>query len=185
MQAEFTSLLQSYRNGDQGVLARLFPVVYDELRRLAGALIHRERSGHTLQATALVNEAYLKLVGQHSLDLADRKHFIAIAGRVMRQVLVDYARQRKAEKRGGDQVRVTLTGNDKAIEVDENEILAIDQALDKLKELSERQAKIAELRYFSGMDIEETAEVLGISTGTVKRDWVVAKAWLSRELKLA
>lgn len=179
----FTALLQSYQQGNADALGELFPMLYQELRKLASSLMRREKAEHTLQATALVNEAYMRLVHQSAVPLADKKHFIAIAGRVMRQVLVDYARAKKAEKRGGDNIRVTLSAAENQEEVELAEILAIDQALQKLAELNERQARVVELRYFTGLDLEETAQVLGCSTGTVKRDWNVAKAWLYRELQ--
>lgn len=179
---QVTQLLINYRNGDESALQTLFPIVYDELHRVAGSMMRRENAAHTLQATALVNEAYLRLIGQNSLDLTNKQHFVAIAARVMRQVLVDHARAKKAEKRGGDAVKVTLCTLGSVEEVELAQILDIDDALNRLAELSSRQAKIVELRYFSGLDIEETAQVLGCSTGTVKRDWNVAKAWLFREL---
>jgi len=161
----------------------LMPAVYGELRRLAHHYLRQERPGHTLQATALVHEVYLRLIPQDQATWGDRTRFVGIAARLMRQVLVDYARGRHREKRGGHQQRVTL---DEAVAiVDPAECehwIDLDGALDRLAALDSRQAHVVELRYFGGLTVEETAEVLGISAKTVKRDWSIARAWLRREL---
>ena len=161
------------------------PLVYDELRRLAASYIRRERPGQTLQATALVHEAYVRLIGEKAQNWQNRTHFLAIAALSMRQILVQRARARHAAKRGGDPERITLderllaapAGN--AQEVD---LVALDAALEKLAALDQRQSKVVELRYFGGLSVEEAADVLGISPATVKRDWTLARAWLKREL---
>lgn len=159
------------------------PLVYDELRRLAAAYIRRERRGQTLQATALVHEAYVRLIGEKARNWQNRTHFLAIAALSMRQILVQRARARKAAKRGGDPDRITLderllpAGGQSQVDV-----VALDAALDKLAGLDARQAKVVELRYFGGLSVEEVADVLDISTATVKRDWTLARAWLKREL---
>jgi RNA polymerase sigma-70 factor (ECF subfamily) len=179
---EITELLNRVAPGDATALDRLLPVVYDELRRLAARHLSAERAGHTLQPTALAHEAYLKLVGQRESRWQNRAHFLGVAARVMRRILVDYARQRKAEKRGGGEAPVSL---DTSTMIEERPQLAfddLDHALNDLARLSERQAHVVELRYFGGLTLEETGEVLGISVVTVKRDWAVARAWLYREL---
>jgi RNA polymerase sigma factor (TIGR02999 family) len=162
------------------------PLVYDELRRLAASYIRRERPGQTLQATALVHEAYVRLIGEKAHNWQNRTHFLAIAALSMRQILVQRARARKAAKRGGDPERITLDeqllpakAGGHAPEVD---LVALDAALEKLAALDARQAKVVELRYFGGLSVEETADALGISPATVKRDWTFARAWLKREL---
>jgi RNA polymerase sigma-70 factor, ECF subfamily len=159
---EVTNLLLDWRNGDEAALARLTPLVYDELRRLAGGYLRRERAGHTLQATALVHEAYLRLIGQQHLDWQSRAHFFGVAAQVMRHVLVDQARSRRAAKRGGGEV-----------------LLPLDEAAD------ERKSRVVELRYFGGLTEEETAEVLGVSPATVRRESRLAEAWLCREVRKA
>ena len=156
------------------------PLVYEELRRLAHMCIRRERPGHTLQTSALLNEAYLRLVDQKNIQWQDRAHFYGIAARLMRQVLVDYARRRNYAKRGGNAHRVSL---DEAMIVSEErtaDVVALDDALKSLAEIDPRQSQIVELRFFGGLSIEETAEVLAVSPGTVMRDWTLAKAWLRR-----
>jgi RNA polymerase sigma-70 factor (ECF subfamily) len=179
---EFTMLLSRARGGDERAVVELIPLVYNELCRLASHLMREERINHTLQPTALVHEAYLRLVGQDQADWQDRKHFMAIAAQQMRRVLVDYARQRKAVKRaapGGFHPNNCEPGIRRPrVE----EILAVDEALVRLSELDPQQERIAELRYFGGLSVEEAAEALGISTRTVKRDWAMAKAWLHAEL---
>jgi RNA polymerase sigma-70 factor, ECF subfamily len=160
----------------------LWPLVYDELRRLAAAYIRRERPGQTLQATALVHEAYVRLVQEKGQQFQSRNHFLAIAALSMRQILVQRARARKAAKRGGDPERITLDEHliaDRGRPID---VLALDTALEKLAALDERQARVVELRYFGGLSLEEAADVLAISPATVKRDWTLARAWLKREL---
>ena len=175
---EVTQLLQAVRNGDSEALDRLVPLVYDELRELARRELYREASGHTLHATALVHEAYLKLAGT-AMPASDRSHFLAIAARSMRQVLVDHARRRKAVKRGGDMVRTTLTDAGAQVEFRPDELIALDAALERL---DERQRQIVELRFFAGMEEKEIAGVLGVSDRTVRREWVKARAWLYRDM---
>ena len=161
----------------------MLPFVYTELHRQASRYLRRERSDHTLQATALIHEAYLKLIDQREVEWQNRAHFFAVAAQAMRRILVDYARTRKREKRGGDDVKLQL---DEAINVSTGEksidLVALDEALTRLSKFDERQAKVVELRYFSGMTEEETAEVLSISPATVRRDWNMAKAWLHSQL---
>ena len=181
--AEVTALLGELAKGNADAGPRLIPLVYEELRRMADRYMRRERSDHTLQTTALVHEAYLKLVDQHSVTWQSRAHFFGVAAQVMRRVLVDHARGHIREKRGGGVVPVSL---DEAMVISperSEEFLELDRALDRLAALDSRQAKIVELRFFGGLTVEETAEILGISPKTVKRDWAVAKAWLHGELK--
>ena len=166
----------------QGV-SELLPLVYDELRRLAASYIRRERPGQTIQATALVHEAYVRLIGEKPQQFQDRKHFLAIAALSMRQILVQRARARNAAKRGGDPERITLDEHLLAAPAGrEVDLVALDAALEKLATLDARQAKVVELRYFGGLSVEEAADVLEISPATVKRDWTLARAWLKREL---
>ena len=188
--ADITVLLRAWRAGDRGALDRLTPLVYGELRRLACRFMQQERPDHTLQATALVNEAYLRLVDIRAVDWQDRSHFMAIAAQTMRRVLVDAARARAAEKRGGDLERVDhgarhidldglpAPGTDRALE-----LCALDDALDALARMDARRAKVIELRFFGGLTVEETAEILQISPQSVMRDWKLARAWLTRELR--
>jgi RNA polymerase sigma factor (TIGR02999 family) len=161
---------------------RIFSLVYDELRQLAGGLMRRERPDHTLQATALVNEAYCRLVDQTRIEWESRAHFFGVAARAMRQILVDHARERAAAKRGGDWQRVTLDEQLGVAAPHEVEVLDLDRALSKLAEMDERMARIVELRVFTGLTAEEVAQVLGVSRRTVQGDWKVAKLWLAREL---
>jgi len=175
-------LLQVVSKGDRGAAEALFPYIYDELRVLAQRYLLRERVGHTLQPTALVHEAYLKLSGHKSPNLADESHFKAIAARAMRQILVDHARAKKSEKRGGDAQRVTLNENLQGAEDRTIDILILDQMLTKLEMEHQRMCLGVELRFFSGMSESEIAEVLGVSERTVRGDWSVAKLWLNREL---
>jgi len=170
---------------DERAISKLLPVVYDELRRLARHYLRRERPGQTLQATALVHEAYLRLLKDKSPGWQNRTHFVAIAAVSMRQILVERARARHAAKRGGEQIRVTLDESRIGDEGASIDFLALDEALSRLARLDPKQARIVELRYFGGSTIEETADVLGISPATVKRGWVIAKAWLKRELQSA
>jgi RNA polymerase sigma factor (TIGR02999 family) len=177
-----TEALNSLAKGDEKALDRLLPVVYRELKRLAAGYLRSERAEHTLQPTALAHEAYLRLVGREQIEWQNRAHFLGVAARAMREILVDHARRRKAMKRGGGQA---LTVYDEELPVAGGRPVAfddLDQALVDLSRLSERQAKVVELRYFGGLTIEETGEVLGISPVTVKRDWATARAWLYREL---
>ena len=176
---EVTRLLEAARHGEGGALDRVVPLVYDELRQMAARQLRRERAGHTLHATALVHEAYLKLAGGCTVEAVDRGHFMAIAARAMRQVLVDHARRRNAEKRGGDWEQTTLSDGVRPLEFQPDELLALDRALD---ELDERQRQVVECRFFAGMEEEEIAVALGVSARTVRRDWVKARAWLYRSL---
>lgn len=182
--ADVTGLLLAWGTGDAGAGERLLPAVYDELRRQAGRAMRREGDAHTLQATALVHEAYLRLVDQNRVAWRNRAHFFAIAAQMMRRVLVDHARTRLAAKRGGQLHRVTLGDVGAGAEQGDGDVdlLALHDALDQLAVLDPRQARLVELRYFGGLGIEETAEALGVSPATVKRDWAVARAWLRREL---
>ena len=173
--------LAGLSSGDPGAIEQLLPVVYNEMRRLAAGYLKNERPGHTLQPTALANEAFLRIVVQKNVSWQNRAHFIGLAALAMRRILVDHARRRKAVKRGGGKTVITLEASMSA-GVNEVAFDDLDQALNDLARLSERQAKVVELRYFGGLTIEETAEVLGISTMTVKRDWTMARAWLFREL---
>lgn len=168
--------------GDQRALSQLMPLVYDELRRLAHGYLGRERPGQTLQTTALVNEAYLRLVKDKKQDWQTRAHFVAIAAISMRQILIERARARDAQKRGGDRARVTLDEGLVAEEQRSVDLLAVDDALRKLATIDAQQAKLVELRFFGGLTIDESAEALGISPATVKRHWAMAKAWLQREI---
>jgi len=179
---EVTQILLDLRRGEQGDQNRLILLVYAELRRIAGAHLKREVAHHSLQPTALVHEAYMRLVEIDQVDWQSRAHFFSIASRVMRRILVDYARARRADKRGGGAATVFLEEALLASPGRSPEIVALDDALNQLAELDERQARIVEMRFFGGMTEEETGDVLGISVRTVKRDWRVAKAWLYKEL---
>jgi RNA polymerase sigma factor (TIGR02999 family) len=181
-QHEVTRLLAACKEGDRGAYGELMPLVYDELRRIASRHLRRERSGHTLQPTALVHEAYLKLAGGGGPAFADRAHFFGIAARLMRQILVDHARSKGREKRGGDQVRVTL--EDRLVEgrPPVEDVLALEEALAALEAVDPSLVRVVELRFYGGLSVEETAEALGVSPATVKRDWAAAKAFLKREL---
>lgn len=178
---DITALLSDLRNGDRSAEARLVPLVYAELHRIAARYARRERSGHTLQPTALVHEAYMRLVGDDR-RWTDRRHFFAVASSLMRNILVDYARSRNAAKRGGG-ARVELKDSDRSQPPGRLEdLLSLDEALSRLSKLDERQCRIVEMRFFGGLSEEEIAEVLGISARTVKRDWTLARAWLHNEL---
>jgi RNA polymerase sigma factor (TIGR02999 family) len=176
---EVTRLLALAQEGDRQAVDRLFPLVYDELRRLARGQLHRSFSPPTLQATGLVHEAYLKLVGGAPLHAENRAHFLAIAGRAMRQVLVDHARQRSTKKRGGDWAPTTLMDGHRAVEVDFTEMLALNEAIESL---DARQRQIVEARFFAGLEETEIATLLGVSERTVRREWVKARAWLVRAM---
>ena len=187
--AEVTVLLKAWAGGDQGALDRLTPLVYDELRRNARRYMRRERPGNSLQTTALVNEAYLRLVDAAGLDWKDRAHFFAVSAQIMRRILVDAARARASMKRGGQAQRVAHSS---AVNFDEiadnsskrgNELIAVDDALTAFAEIDPRKARVVELRFFGGLSVEEIAQVLGTSPQTVMRDWKLAKAWLMRELR--
>ncbi|MEZ4415338.1 MAG: sigma-70 family RNA polymerase sigma factor [Gemmatimonadota bacterium] len=179
---DVTQLLAEATAGDGAAIDRLLPIVYDELRELAGRHLRRERDDHTLNATALVHEAYLRLVRVDRMEWQGRAHFFAMASRLMRRILVDHALARKAQKRGGGQPMADIDGVSVAVSDEVEDVLALDEALSRLGEVSERQCRVVECRFFGGMSMEETAEALGISPATVKRDWAVARAWLNREL---
>jgi RNA polymerase sigma factor (TIGR02999 family) len=180
---EVTQMLVAWSNGDREALDRLMPVVYRELRRQAARHMRRERSGHTLQATDLIHEAYLRLVDQNNVRWQNRTHFFAMAAQLMRRILVDHARRRHRAKRGGSAIALPLEeGLVVAVEKPEADLLALDEALTRLAALDARQSQIVELRCFSGLSIEETAAVLGVSLTTVKDDLNMAKAWLRREI---
>jgi RNA polymerase sigma factor (TIGR02999 family) len=176
-----TELLASWRAGDPAALESLIPVVYDELHRLAHHYLRGERRGHTLQSTALVNEAYLRLVSQGPGQIGDRAHFIGVAAHLMRQILVDYARAQHAAKRDGGR-RIALEEALHPLQVEDVDVIDLDRALKGLEQLDEKQSRIVELRFFGGLSIEDTATLIGLSPATVKREWAMAKAWLSREL---
>ena len=181
-QIEVTQLLLDWGNGDKAALDKLVPVVYQELRRLAGYYMRRERPGHTLQTSALVNEAYMRLVDYKQMRWQSRAHFFAVAAQAMRRILVEHARKRHFAKRGGGAVQVSL---DEAATVSEKQaadLIALDDALTSLEVIDPRKSRIVELRYIGGLNIEETAEVLGISPATVQREWRSAKAWLYRAI---
>ena len=179
---DITVLLTELRAGNRTAESRLMPLVYHELRRVAGRYMRRERPDHTLQPTALVHEAYLRLVGQREISWQNRAHFYGVAAQLMRRILVDHARARQAEKRGGHETKIALeeglafTGEKGA------ELLALDEALRRLAQRDPRQCRAVELRFFGGLSEDEAAEVLGISTRTLKRDWRVARAWLYKEI---
>ena len=181
---EITQLLQGWRGGDRKALDELLPIVYKELRRLAHFQLRQERSDHTLQSAALVNEAYVRLVGLNPPRWEGRSHFFAIAAQQMRQILVDYARRHRAEKRGGGETKLSLEDTaalspQKSKDVD---VVALDDALKALAQIDARKAQVVELRFFGGLNFDETAEVLKVSAVTVSRDWTTAKAWLHREM---
>ncbi len=179
---DITQLLLAWHEGDRGALDDLMPIVYDELRKIAASYMRRQSPGHSLQTTALVNEAYLRLIDSRRVNWQNRTHFFAISAQLMRRVLVDFARSKNALKRGGAGVRVTF---DEAMQVPAKkgtDVAALDSALDELAKLSKRQSQIVELRFFGGLTEEEIGELLGLSTRTVRRDWSVARAWLFRRL---
>jgi RNA polymerase sigma factor (TIGR02999 family) len=179
---DVTQLLLGLKSGDPAAESQLLEVVYGELRGIAGRMMRRERQDHTLQATALIHEAYVHLVDQRGKDWQNRAHFFGVSAQVMRRILVDHARTRRTKKRGGGQPKVSL---DEALPLSieqSDEVLALDEALSRLAQFDPRQSRVVELRFFGGLTDEEAAEVLGVSSRTVKRDWVVAKAWLYGEL---
>jgi RNA polymerase sigma factor (TIGR02999 family) len=182
---QITRLLSKLVGGDDRAADALFPLVYDHLRRIAQNQLRSERKDHTLNATALVHEAYLKLIDQDQVDWQNRVHFYAIAARAMRRILVDYARRRQAGKRGGDQVLVTFNEELMSAEAKAEQIIELDDAMNRLAEIHPRQQKVVELRFFAGLKEDEIAESLKISPATVKRDWRLARAWLARELSSA
>ncbi|MBI4905912.1 MAG: sigma-70 family RNA polymerase sigma factor [Acidobacteria bacterium] len=177
---DVTQLLHRWNGGDKEALEQLAPLVYSELRKVAKRHMMRERSGHTLESTALVHEAYMRLVDQNNPRFQNRAHFYAVAAEMARRILVDYAKARNAKKRGGPKVPLELAPE--PFEKQDTDVIALHDALEELAKLSQRQAKVVELRYFGGLSVEETAEVLGVSTPTVKRDWLVARAFLQQSL---
>ncbi len=180
---EISELLKAWGGGDAEAAERFVPLIYDELRRQAHRFLNRERANHTLQTTALVHEAYLRLTEQRNVNWQNRAHFFGLAAQMMRRILVNYAVSRNREKRGGANENIALDETIViAAEKSEVDLMALDEALTRLEKLDARQARVVELRYFSGLNIEETAEVLNISPATVKREWSMAKAWLKAEL---
>jgi RNA polymerase sigma-70 factor (ECF subfamily) len=178
-----TMLLKQISSGNQNAVAELVPLLYDELRKMASRYLQRERPGHTLQATALVHEAYLRLVDQKDVEWQNRSHFFGVAAQQMRRILVDYARAHHAAKRGGPLPKISL---EEALVISEErtgDLLELDEALTRLASIDAQQVRIIELRFFAGLTVEETAKVLGISPATVKREWTTAKAWLAREIQ--
>ncbi|MGD8426005.1 MAG: sigma-70 family RNA polymerase sigma factor [Balneolaceae bacterium] len=183
-QSDVTQLLRRLKKGEDGIYDKIYPLIYDELRQLANAHMNRQSDDHTLSRTELVHEAYLKMIDQTSIDASDRSHFLAIASRCMRQILVDYARKKHAKKRGGKQRDLTyIDGLFKNQDKKAEELIDINDALERLEKLNKRLSKVIEMRFFGEMTIEETAEALGISESTVKRDWLKARGWLYKELK--
>jgi len=180
-----TGLLLAWRDGDDDALGQLMPGLEGELRRLARRYMARERTGHTLQATALVNEAYLRLIDVKRVTWQNRAHFLAMAARVMRRVLVEAARTKRYQKRGGQAVRVTFDEGLPVAAARAHDVVALNDALDALADVDERKSRVIELRFFGGLSIEETAAVLRVSPDTIKRDWRLARAWLWREMKRA
>jgi RNA polymerase sigma factor (TIGR02999 family) len=179
---EVTQLLVEWSNGNQQALEKLMPLVYEELHRLAHQYMNRERPGHTLQTSGLVNEAYLRLIDQREVHWQNRGHFFGIAAQMMRRILVDYARSRHYAKRGGDAQQVSFDEGVIVSPERATEVVALDEALKRLAVIDERKSQIVEFRFFGGLSIEETAEVLKVSPGTVMRDWTLAKAWLRKEM---
>jgi RNA polymerase sigma-70 factor, ECF subfamily len=180
---DVTEVLAQMRDGDKRAADKLLPLVYDEFRALARHYLAQERANHTLQPTALVHEAYMKLVDQTRVDWQGRSHFFAVAAQAMRRILVDHARARQRDKRGGGRARVVL---DEAVALSpqkDEDVLALDEALERLAKLDARQAKVVELRFFGGMNVDEVAAALGVSKRTIEGDWTFARAWLSRELR--
>lgn len=182
MQEDVTQLLHDWSGGDANAAERLMPFVYDELRRLARGFLFKERAGHTLQPTALVNEAYLRLVDQTRVNWQNRAHFYGIASSMMRRVLIDHARAHATEKRGGAAIHLSLDDLQIPLEQRASDLVALDEALEKLAQFDERKCKVVEMRFFAGLKDEEIAEVLGVTTRTVLRDWKKARLWLYREL---
>jgi RNA polymerase sigma factor (TIGR02999 family) len=179
---DVTDLLLSWRQGDAGALDRLIPLVYDELRRVARRHLRGESPGHALQATALVHEAYLRLVDVDRMTLTNRAHFFGVAATLMRQIVVDYARRQRADKRGGGVTVLSLDEASPSARTSSVDVLALDEALDALSAIDARQCRVVELRFFAGLNIDEAAEALDVSPATVEREWALAKAWLYRRL---
>ena len=180
---EITRLLIAWCDGDKTAFDKLTPLVERELHRIARHYMHRENPGHTLQTTALVNEAYIRLVNQREVRWQNRAHFFGIAAQIMRRILLNHARNRHRVKRGGGAMQVSLSEAAVVSEEKSAELVALDEALERLAEVDERKARVVELRYFGGLSVEESAEVLGVSQVTVMRDWNMAKAWLTREMR--
>jgi RNA polymerase sigma factor (TIGR02999 family) len=177
-----TQLLVRWRGGDREAFDALIPLVYDELRRIAQRYLNAERPEHTLQSTALVNEAYMRMVAQDLPQWQNRAHFFSVAAQIMRQILVDHARNRRASKRGGNVCKLALDDAGEQPQQRDLDIIALDDALKTLAEMDPQQSRVVELKFFAGLSIEDTSEVLGISPSTVKRDWNTARVWLYREL---
>jgi RNA polymerase sigma-70 factor (ECF subfamily) len=182
-QQQITQLLCEWRNGDAGALEQLIPLVQPQLRRLAHHYMSQERSGHTLQTTALLDDAFLQLTNETGPQLQNRAHFFAVSAQLMRRIMVDHARQRQALKRGGGSVKVTLDESAAVTQTRAAELLALDEALEKLATFDQRRAQVVEMRYFGGLTMEEIAEVLKVHVNTVTRDWAAARAWLLAALK--
>jgi len=180
--SDVTRLLLDWGHGDQSALDSLLPLIYNELRRVAENYLRRDRPGHTLQATALVNEAFLRLIDQGQINWQNRAHFFGAAANLMRQILIQHARAGHAAKRGGERQKLYLDEAGELAQSDDLDLIALDDALRDLEAVAPRQCRVVELRYFGGLDIEETAEALSISPATVKREWTMAKAWLRREI---
>ena len=185
MPHDVTALLLAWGDGDESALARLIPIVHEELHRIAHACMAGEKPDHTLQATALVNEAYLRLIGTRSVNWQNRAHFLAMAARLMRRILVDFARSKQYTKRGGGAVNVSLAPDVALSAQPGRDLVALDEALEALARVDERKSRTIELRFFGGLSVKETAEALHVSPETVMRDWKLAKAWLLRELRAA
>ena len=183
LREDVTELLGQLAKGNEAAASKLIPIVYDELRRLAAAYMRRERPDHTLQPTALVNEAYLKLIEQRNVDWHGRSHFFGIAAQIMRRILVDHARAHLRDKRGGGAIPVPMEEALVFAPEQSSELVKLDESLERLAKLDPRQSKIVEMRFFAGLTVEQTAEALDISPKTVKREWSMAKAWLHGELK--
>jgi RNA polymerase sigma factor (TIGR02999 family) len=181
--AQITQLLLAWRNGEPQALDQLMPLVLQELKKIARNFMRGQRVGHTLQTTALVNEAYVRLVDSSRVNWQDRSHFFAISAQLMRRILVDIARRKNSLKRGGERVQVSLADDVKAAPQKETDVVALDEALERLAQLNPRHSQIVELKYFGGLTEEDIAETLGISVRTVRRDWNLARAWLFRELR--
>jgi RNA polymerase sigma factor (TIGR02999 family) len=179
---DVTELLHRWRSGDADALDRLLPLVYEELRRVASARLRQEHPGHTLQATALVHEAYLRLLGSRTTTPQNRTHLFAVAARLMREILVDHARRKAARKRGGSATMIALDESVAAPDIAMIDLIALDEALTGLQALDPRLCRVVELRFFAGLNIDETAQALDVSTATVERDWTVARAWLHQRL---
>lgn len=182
-QPNITEVLQRWSNGEQSALDELVPLIYKELRRLAGNYIRRERQHHTLQPTALINEVFLCLIDQHDIKWQNRAHFFGIAAKLMRRILVDHARKDQAAKRGGGQYNLSLSKADRISGQPSIDLLAVHLALQQLEKLDSQQSRVVELRFFGGLTIEETAEVMGLGHATVEREWKMARSWLRHELQ--